>query len=1030
MIKSAINRPVAVSIVIVALLILGYIGAMKVSVELFPDIEMPVLSVMVSYDGAGPKEVEQSVVEPLEGVLGSIPGLDSIVSVAREESGFVMLNFKWGEDIDARASDVREKIDLIRDRLPDGVSSPMVLKFDPSLMPTMVIALSGSPDLMYLRDVANDRIKNILSQVDGVANVEVEGGVQKQVMVYVSKEKLNAYMLDLNSIVRAIASENQDVPAGVVYEGNKEFILRVVGKFKTLKDIENTVITVKGGIPVRVKDVANVKLTLSEETGVVKLNGKPAVLMWIYKQSGESSVDVSKNVNEKMKEINEEMRPLKLIPIFDSAEFIEQSISGVWRAAIQGGIIAILVLFIYLWSVRTVTVIGFSIPISIIATFILMYYLGVNINIISLSGFALGIGMMVDNSIVVLENTFRHREDGYAPKEAAYLGAKEVAMAITASTFTTIAVFFPITFVQGLAAELFRDLAMTVSISLFVSLLVALTLVPMLGARFAHVPVIRSKIGLFFQRILNFIEKEYSNALHWSLRHKKLVVGLVFLAFVVSVFMFPLLGKELMAGQDQAQVFITAKLPIGTRLEVSKRVAEKIEDVIEKSVPEVENTIVRIKSGSGIAKMFLGLQSYKIEIRLKLVPRSQRERSIEDIVEDLRHRLEWFPGELRVSTQGKGGSMMFGSGAQLEIKVKGNDLDADMKIAEKVKNIMEKVDGVRNAHLDVEDRLPEIQITINREKASRLGLSSYMVAKYIQTGVKGTFSGYYRKSGKDYEIIVRLDPKDRQTIEDIKSLYIPSPTGKLVPIVNIADVKQTLGPTVINREDRVRVVTVKAEVYGRDEASVVEEIKDKVSENVVLPAGVTISYEGTYKEMKETFADLTLAFALAVFLVFAVMAVQFESLTYPFIIMFSVPFAFSGVVWTFLLTNTTFNVMGFAGLIMLVGIVVNNAIVLVDYTNKLRERGMELYEAVERAGKRRLRPVSMTTLTTVLAMIPMALGMSEGGELYSPMARAVMGGLLISTIFTLIFVPVVYTGFTVLKNRWKNKLQGLIGKGS
>jgi HAE1 family hydrophobic/amphiphilic exporter-1 len=1001
---------------IVAIIILGIMSLSKLSVDFFPDIEIPTLALVTSYKGAGPKEVEKSVTRLIENAVGSVNDINYIESTSMEGSSVVQVNLNWGANLDASSADIREKLDLINDALPDGAGKPIIFKFSTSMIPIMIFSLSGSDDLGFLYDLCDMQIRKKIEQVPGVANVEMSGGQKKEVHVDVYKNRLQAFGLNIDSIASTLYLENQNVAGGYAYEGVYKYVLRTTGEFKSLDDIGSVIVTSKNGIPIQLKDVADVKWGYNPDTAIVRLNGKPGLTLFIYKEAGMNTVQVADDVSAAVASINNSLpADIKLTKMMDSSQDIRTSIGGVWSAGIMGGLLALLVLFFYLWDFRSSLIIGVSIPLSIIATFILMLAFKVNINIISLAGLMLGVGMMVDSSIVVLENIYHHRRKGLGRYEGGIVGAKEVFLAISASTFTTVAVFLPIVFVEGLVAQIFRDLSVTVTISLLSSLVVSVTVIPMLTSR---IKVIKPVVG-GTTKLLDKVDHIYGRFLSLALKHKKIVLiptffGVLVLLGVLGMF----IGKEGFPQVDEGRFNVSVTFPVGTRSEYTDMVTKQMEkDIIEVIGPDLDRVLTQIKGG-GIFSMLRGASDYKANLRINLLTIGQRTTGIQDIIEKVRQKLKNYPAKINVSIQGASGFMSSGSPVQIELK--GDDLEVSDKLAKQILDIISKIPGVREPMIDREDGLPEFQVTINRDLAAKAGLNAMSISAAIKTGFAGKVATTIKsKEGTDIEIIVRLRPEDRLTLDDVMSLSIPSPTGKLVPLLSLVDFEKTFGPTSIKRKDAIRFVIIKADVYGRPVDQVVADIQKAIADKVYLPAGFSIVYGGSFKDMQDSFVQLGLAFLLAIVLVYAIMASQFESLIAPFVIMFAVPFGALGSLVFLFLTGSTLNITSAAGIVVMVGIVINNGIVLIDYVNQLNAKGIAIDEASRMAGERRLRPVMMTTLTTVLGLIPMAIGMGQGGELYAPLALSILGGLSISTLFTLIVVP---TAYSAIRKRFPMKI--------
>lgn len=995
--------------VVASIALIGFIALSRLAVDYYPSLEFPVLTVSTTYTGAAPEEVEKSITRLVESAVSGVNGIDYIESTSSEGRSVVSINFKWGANLDLLAVDVREKLDLIRNSLPENAGTPIIFKFSTSLMPVMGIGLSGSDDMEFIYNLADNQIKPRLEQVEGVATANISGGLKREVQVNVSRNRLMAYGLDIGSITKILMVENQNVAGGSTYEGVYKYILRTTGEFKTLADIQNVILTVKNGVPVKLKDVAEVKYGYSDSTGIVRVNGRNGVTLFVNKEAGMNTVTVAKAVRQKLKEIEPTLPAgIKFKVFFDTSKDIENSINNVRDSAIQGAILAIIILMIYLWNFRTVLIIGISIPTSIISTFILMYFFNVTLNIVSLSGLTLGVGMMVDSSIVVLENIFYHRKLGSGRYQAAVGGTEQVMTAIVASTLTTVVVFVPILFVQGFTAQIFRDLALTVTISLMSSLLVSITLVPMLASKLVSLDENRflKPVEHWFTRKIDEIDQAYGKLLQKVLKRKKWVIGgTVLLTLLVAGLFTAVIGKEGMPSVEEGQFQVSATFPVGTRIEYTERLTKDMErKIVELSGDNLDSVIVRVNTGG----FFAGQNAeYKSTIRVTMVPKEKRTLSQEALVEKIRQAFRSYPARVNVRATG-GGS--FSQGTAIQIELRGDDLEQSDKISRKIVEVISKIDGVREAQTSKDDALPEVTIRINRDLASKVGLNAASLAQSVQTAFGGTAATTVKSdNGNEMEVIVRLRPEDRLSIDNILSLNLPTPVGKLVPLASVVSTEKDYGPVSIYRKNSVRTVNITAERQGRPLSDIMTDIKSAVKKEVFIPSGFIVDYTGANKDMEDSFKQLILAMLLSVVLVYAIMASQFESLLAPLIIMFAIPFGYAGAVFSLFIAGQTLNTIGLIGIIVLAGIVVNNGIVLLDYMNQLMHEGMDPDKAAKEAGMRRLRPVSMTTLTTILGLVPMALGLGEGAELYQPLAIAVMGGLSIGTLFTLVVVPTTYS---------------------
>ena len=1020
--RFSIKRPVTTLMIIAVVLVLGFISFSRLGIDLFPEFSFPVGVVMTQYQGASSHEVENLITKPLEQVLSTMNNVKNIQSLSSEGNSTIIVEFNWGTNMDIATQDIREKIDLIEPYLPSDAKAPMIVKFDPSMMPVMQIALYGSDDIVQLKKIAEDVIESRLLRIEGVASVGISGGLERQIAISVDPDKLSFYGLSMSQLASKLQMENINLPGGNVNQGKKQYNIRTQAEFEDISEIENMPIPLPQGGTIPLKSIAKVEDTYKDISTIARYNGKPSIALTIQKQSGYNTVQVAKKVKSEMAKIAKEI-PVEIgyEMILDQSDFIEFSINNVKNNAITGGIIAVMVIYLFLQNLRSTLVIGLSIPISIIATFVLVYFSNITLNMMSLGGLALGIGMLVDNSIVVLENIYSHRIKGKDPETAAIWGTNEVAMAITASTLTTVAVFLPIVFVQGMTAQLFKQLALTVTFSLLSSLFVALTIVPLLSSRLmTQIDVAEifseedSKKGILsllkkFKDLYVRVEQKYSNLLKWSLTHRKAVIIPLVMLFVISMALVPLIGAEFLPHSDAGSISISVKLPYGTNLDETDRFVSELVDRI-KEIPEIEGIMESIGSAGGMAGLS-GSDSSEASITLQLVPLNERQRSAEEVAEEIRKiTMDMAGAEIKVRAVS---SMDFAGGGSLEsisIEISGDDLDELDEIAREVSEIVKATPGAREVKTSLDEGKPELVIKIDRDKATMYGLTSAQIAQTINSAISGSVATKYKVGGDEIDVVIKSDKELVDDISKVQDLLIPSATGAFLTLRDVAKVEKSTGPVSIVRQNQARQVTVTGTVVGRDIGTVNREIQQKLNE-LHLPEGYSIKMGGEQEQMMESFSDMLLVFVLAVILVYMVMAAQFESLKHPFVIMFTVPLALIGVVLALLLTGHTINIISLIGVIMLAGIVVNNAIVLIDFINQLRESGMSRNEAIITAGPARLRPILMTTLTTVLGLVPLSLGIGEGGELGAPMAVSVIGGLTFSTLLTLIVIPVVYTIF-------------------
>ncbi|NIM98838.1 MAG: MMPL family transporter [candidate division Zixibacteria bacterium] len=1030
--KFAIKRPVMVSMIFLILIILGGISFVLLPIDLFPDIDLPMVMVVASYEGAGPSEIESMVARPLEMSLAATKNLKNIYSYSLEEACVVMAEFDWGSDMDVAAADVREKVDMVRFRLPEGVESPSVIKFDPSMMPIMFLGFAGEGlTQAELRYYAEETIQPRLERLDGVAAAFPIGGLEREIKVQIDRTRLEALGLAIDQVIAAIGASNLDLPGGHLKFGQKDFLVRTTGQFTQPSQLENVIISSHQGIPIRLKDVATVKDGFKEQTSVVRVGGGSAIVMLVQKESQANTVLVADKVKQALESVKRELPAgIRIDLVWDSSDYIKHSVGNVERSALEGGLLAIIIILIFLRSFSSTLIISVAIPVSVVVTFVLIYFGKMTLNITTLGGLALGIGRLVDDAIVVLENIFRHRQRGERPKEAAVIGASEVSTAVLAATATTIIVFVPIFFVRGMVGVLFRPMGYTVVFSLAASYFVAMILIPLLASRFLKVERVgnpqmfgpKGKLFRLSQRMFDAVEDHYQKTLSWAITHKKTVILGVIAALLVSLPLLRFIGAEFMPQIDEGRFEISLKMPVGTELTRTEQVVAQMENIIIQNVPELNTMMGRGGiEGEGFAALSSIFQditgSHAANMEVSLVERGKRERSMWEIMEMLRHRFKEIPdAEIHVKSAGLTEEMhsFGGAAAPIVVEIRGYEMETAGSLAQEVKRIVEQTPGSRDVRIMREEGLPELQIKIDRDKAAALGLSVGQIGQTIQTNVRGTVASLFRdpRLGKEYNILVQLRQEDRESLLDLDRMFVTSPLGSQIPLSSVAEVVKERGPVKIDRKNQERTILVTSQAYGRAPGTVAGEVQTRINRSLQVPDNFFVDVTGAYEDQKESFRILLYALILAVVLIYMVLAAQFESLLDPFIVMFSVPLGIIGVIWGLFLTGKTMSILSFVGMIMMAGIVVSNAILLVDYANILRRRGLNLHDAVVNAGRIRLRPILMTSFTTMLALVPMALGFGEGGEMYSPLAVAVISGLLISMALTLVFIPTLYTLFT------------------
>ena len=1041
LVEFSTRRRVTVAMLKVAIIAFGLVGYSRLSLNLLPDITYPTITIRTEYPGAAPQEIERLVSEPIEGLVGVVSNVIQVSSISRPGVSDVVVEFVWGTDMDFASLDIREKLDLAQ--LPRDASKPVLLRFDPSLDPIMRVALSGGPGLMELRRIAEERIRLDLESLEGVAAVRVEGGLEEEVHVEVETARLAQLGIPVNQVTDRLASENVNLTGGLLKDGEAEFLVRTLNEFRDMEEIGNIVVGKIGQAPLKLNDVGRVLRSHREREVITRINGREGVEIALFKEGDANTVHVSRTVRQKLDTINLEYEDLlkgsEIQVVFDQATFIQQAVEAVQNTAIIGGFLAILVLYLFLRSLKSTVIIGLSIPISVLATFFLMFGSDVTLNIMSLGGLALGIGMLVDNSIVVLENVHRYRNQGLSDLEAAMRGSSEVGRAVVAATLTTVCVFVPIVFVEGVAGQLFRDQALTVTYSLLASLVVALMLIPMLSSIAINGPrtdvesghagrlvrgpaAVLKRLGNMFGAVGNFLKlllfplfrgfdsaysyvsQLYPVVLDWSLRRRiPILLGFILISSLI-LYRAQRLGLELIPEMDQGEFMVDLEWPAGTPLETTAlRVADLDSRVLDL---DGVGTVFGLVGASGEAG---GYADEKKEHVAQLYVRLASGFSREDetrVVEQVRDGLSGVP-DLRFKFSRPS---YFSFRTPVEVEVSGYNLTTLRLLAAEVAERIEGIPGLVDVKSSAEEGQPEIQVVFDRQRVAELGTTIQAIGGVLRNKLRGDVATALTRKDRKIDIRVRAIEGERKDVADLKRMNVGPPTYPVpVPLEAVAEVRLVEGAAEIRRRDQERVAVVGGNLSGRDLGGVVQDIEVAVA-GIPFPEGFNISVGGQNEEMVRSFDSMKFALAMAVFLVYLVMASQFESLLHPLVILCTIPMGLVGSVLALMLTGQTISVVVLIGLIMLAGIVVNNAIVLVDYINQLRRRdGMGKIDAVLRAGALRFRPIIMTTTTTVLGLLPMALGLGEGAEIRAPMAITVIGGLIVSTLLTLILIPIVYT---------------------
>jgi len=1025
----AVRRPVTVVMIVVGIIVMGFVALSRLSVDLLPDIEIPAAAVITTYEGAGPYEVENLVTRPVEEALATVANVTAISSQSERGRSTVVVEFAWGTDMDFALLDMRERLDMVKPFLPEDADSPRPLKFNPNDSPIFEAALSGDRTGHELREIASTRIKNQLERLNGVAAVDIVGGREREIRISLDPGKLKAYGISLDQVANALRASNINLPGGRITEGSREYTIRTEGEYETVDEIRDVVVTAGAAGVRKLKDIARVEDTFKESLVLTRVNGQESVGILVRKEAKANTVEVAELVKSELRKLSAVLGDdLRITFVADNSTFVRSAIDTVTSNAIAGGLLAVVVLLVFLQSVGTTLIISLAIPISIIATFMLIYFNDMTLNMMSLGGLALGTGMLVDNAIVVLENIFRRSESGEKPVDAAVNGASQVSMAITASTLTTVAVFLPVVFIEGIASEIFTDLSITVTFSLLSSLVVSLTLIPMLGSRFgtrvstppAGDESTAGKRANFIVRLLDTLSHRYSQVLARALRHRWIPLTGAFAVLLSTLPVIGMVGQEFLPSVDEGTISIRLNLETGTVLSETDKVVAELERKIGE-LDYVDTVLSQVGSES---------RGEVARLTVKMVPFEERSVSTEQAMEDIRRLARAYPeAEAKVSpVDSVTGGM---SGAPLQIELRAADRDLLENAVTRVAAAVEGVEGIRDVETSIEDARPELEVKVKREKASTYGLAVYQVASAVRASVNGEVATRYRTGGDEIDVVVKLDDGIINDPDSMGQIPISTPYGTIIPLKEIASVIPCVSPDIIQRSDQERMVSVSAEISGRDLGSVIRDCEQVISD-INLNPEIDVLFTGDNKWMVDAMSDLSQALVLAVFLVYVILASQFESFWQPLAILLSIPLAFVGVIWVLAATGHTLNVASFIGVIMLAGIVVNNAIVLIDYVNQNRRRGMTRDEAVEEAGRTRFRPILMTTTTTVLGLTPLAIGIGPGAELEQPIAITVIGGLSLSTLLTLFVIPLMYTllddMITRVREVYSEKAPGFINR--
>jgi HAE1 family hydrophobic/amphiphilic exporter-1 len=1006
----SVARPVFTAMATLMVVALGLFAFQRLRIDLLPDVEQPTVTVRTEYEGASPEVVERLVTQVVEEIVATVPGVVEISSESSEGASRVSVRFAWGTDLDAAAIELQARLESESDELPESIEKPRVSKFDVTGFPIVILGISSRLDPVELTTLVEDQVRYRFARAPGVAQVDVWGGFVREVRIELDPSRIDALEVPLDAILDALRDANLDRPAGRLEEGRHEVTLRAPAEFADLDQIRDTVVLRREGRVVTLGQVASVHDTYEKLRRLVRVDGQQGLRVAVRKQADANTVEVSRAILETIEQVNAEYPQLRITAVSNQGNFIERSISNVAWSVLYGSGLAVAVLLCFLRDVRSTLVIALSIPISVVGTFALIYGGGLTLNLMTLGGLALGVGMMVDSSVVVLENVFRRRvEQREGVREAAVRGTSEVATAIVASTLTTLVIFLPLAFVRGVSGLLFRELALVIVFALTCSLWVSLSLVPMLASRMLGAAARSGGDGPLARavtRALGALDAFYARWLGRALDRPWRTVSAAVLLLAASLPLYPRIGSEFLPPSDEGEVRVTGEMEVGTRLDLVDRQTRAMEALVLPAVPEAVSRVVTV----GATGREAGAASSG-QINLTLVPARQRERSNLEVADDLRGLLAGRIAGMEFRTQAPQGQFLIervlGRQEGLEVEVRGFDLDALTALAAQAADVLRAVPGVVDVDVQRDAGVPQQEVRVDREKLADLGLSVRDVSDVIETAFAGSRAGEYRVGGNSYRILVQLADAEQRSIDEVLDLTMGTPDGGVVALRNLVESERGRGPLIIERRNQERVVKVRAEVTGRDEGSVAREVQAGL-ERIARPTGYGLEVAGAFEEQRAAFRELIASFALALALVYMVLACQYESLRDPLVVMLSVPLAAVGVLSTLFATGTTFNVQTYIGCIMLGGIVVNNAILLVDQAGRLIAEGHDARAAVAEAGRRRLRPILMTTLTTVLALVPLALGLGEGADAQAPLARTVVGGLSASTLITLVLIPAVY----------------------
>jgi HAE1 family hydrophobic/amphiphilic exporter-1 len=1024
--SASVKRPVTTILIFVGLMVMGIYSLTQLPVDLYPEMELPYVVVYTTYPGASASDIESNVTKPLENALNSISNLKEITSTSSDAVSVVFMNFEYGTNLDEASNDIRSALSFTERVLPEDCEKPTIIKFSTSMMPIIFYAITAKESYAGLEKILDEKIVNPLNRIDGVGSVGLAGVPGRKVYVDVDPRKMEAYNLTIEQIGNVLRAENMNLPAGYIEMGKTDYPLRIQGEFPESDVLRNLVISSYNGQNVYLRDVAQVNDTIRESKLDTKINGVKGMSMYVQKQSGGNTVKVTKEVEKSLEILKKDLpQDVKIEKLFDSASFIKDSISNLTETLMFAAIFVILVVLFFLGRWRATFIIILTIPISLIVAFIYLFVTGASINIISLTSLSIAIGMVVDDAIVVLENITKHIERGSRPREAAIYATNEVWLAVIVTTLTVVAVFFPLTFIKGLTGVLFRQLGMIVTITIITSVFAAITLTPTLSSLILRWYPIKKDASFWtydgsIRKGLDWFDHYYEKTLRWALRHKTFVTIVALVVFVGSMSLFGIIKTEFFPQADQSRISATIELQTGTRVDQTIITANRIDSLIKVKYPEVR--IISTSTGSddqgGFASIFSSGGTHKITYSLSLVPIKERSKSVFDIVEEMRADLSKMSEIINFTLSTSDNMGSFG-GSAVDVEIYGYDISETNLVAEELKSKIKNIPGTKDVNISRAKSKPELQIIFDQNKMMANGLNTAMVSTAVKNRVDGLTATRLRQFGDEYDVVVRFMKSARSTLTEIENIGITNPAGQIIRLGEVAKIKEYWSPPSIDHKRKERIVRVSFTPYKRSLTDLQVDVQKAIDETV-MPAGVMVQISGAIKDQMDSFMDIATLLMISLILVYLIMASQFESLKMPFIIMFSIPFAFSGVAIALFISNTALSVISGIGAVMLIGIVVKNAIVLVDFINLMRDRGYNLYDAIAISGRSRLRPVIMTSATTILGMLPLAISTGAGSELWSPMGVAVIGGLIFSTLVTLVLVPVVYAIFSKHGERNKN----------